>query len=202
MKTFNCEIKAVLKENGATGPICHLGSLFNSKDATDEVAANHRRKYAQFGGEYVGIDLFPGPNVDITADLTDPGFLDTYEQLRGHFGIAICMALLEHVQNPFAVAKNIEGMLRPGGHLFFSGPWVQGFHGYPSDYWRISFEGLKVLFPNIKFDDWWYSGSRKHIGVRMDTPEKERARFRTEIDGIVSDRAMSYLMVGAIGRLI
>ena len=31
-------------------------------------------------------------------------------------------------------------------------PFAWKFHGYPSDYWRFTHEGIKQLFPNIDFD--------------------------------------------------
>lgn len=199
MTTFDCSPKVMLRKHLATGPICHVGSLFNAEKATQDDVDRHRKAFSQFGGDFVGVDLFPGLNVDVVGDLTGKDFFSLHPRLEGYFGIVLCSALLEHVKNPFDAAGNITRMLRPGGHLFFTGPWVWGFHPYPSDYWRISYEGLKVLFPAVQFVDWWYSGTLKNKCVRLDK-DRERSLFRSEIDGLVSDRAMSYLNVGAIGR--
>jgi hypothetical protein len=48
-------------------------------------------------------------------------------------------------------AANIEAMLREGGALFISVPWIFPFHGYPNDYFRFSPEGVRLLFPGIRW---------------------------------------------------
>ncbi len=189
----------MLKLHKAEGPVCHVGSLINNKETSEETVLKLRSNFKVFSEEYVGIDLFDGPNVDLTGDLTEEDFLEKRSDLKNKFGIIICNALLEHVENPFRTGQNIEGMLRTGGHLFFNGPWVWGYHPYPNDFWRISYEGLKVIFKNIEFIDWWYSGTKKNLGYKIDKPEKERSNFRVSVDTSLSDRAMPYLNIGAIG---
>ena len=200
VKTFNADPKRLLRKAAAKGPIAHVGSLINKDDATQAEVDRMRSKWSWFGDEYVGIDLFAGLNVEVQADLTDADLFAKHPDLEGHFGIVICSALLEHVRDPFAAARNISRLLRPGGHLYFAGPWVWGYHPYPSDFWRISFEGLQVLFPDVEFKDWWYGGTRKNVGMRLKDASGERKAFRLDNpDGIVADRAMSYLNVCALG---
>ena len=43
-------------------------------------------------------------------------------------------------------AKQMERVLKPGGFLYVSVPWVWEFHAFPSDYWRFSLPALDVLF--------------------------------------------------------
>ena|SRR5919106_2311018 len=203
-KPFHETFDDLLIRLRARGPVCHVGS--KNRDATDAEIVRWR---GNFGGlddpQVVGIDIEPGPNVDIVADLCAPGLLREHADLVGRFGFVYCSALLEHVADPFTAARNIEGMLRPGGHLYYRGPWVWGFHAYPSDYWRISVSGLKVLFPNIEFVDWWYMGTKENSGVRVDTPEIERSIFQEvglltqRMGRHISDRGMPYLNIGAVG---
>jgi SAM-dependent methyltransferase len=195
----------MLDAHETEGPICHVGSLINNENPTDEQAASFRRNFAHLKNpEVVGIDLFPGKNVDVTADLCSESFSTDNPSIVGKFGLVLCWALLEHVQNPFVAAKNISALLRPGGHLYFSGPWSWGYHSYPDDYWRISFSGLKVLFPDVAFDQWWYTGTNIKVGIEITSPDLERKLFaQTSVTGVVtliSDRGMPYLQIGAIGR--
>jgi len=63
------------------------------------------------------------------------------------------MNVLEHCKNPFKMCENIIKLLNKNGKLFISVPFSWRIHNYPSDYWRFTFEGIKVLFPNINFNN-------------------------------------------------
>lgn len=186
------------------GPFCHVGSLINSDDVSDQAVAQWRETFlAVDRSGFTGFDLFPGPNVDIVTDLRAPDFADKHSALLGTFGTVLCFALLEHVQNPFLAAAAIDALLAPGGHLYYVGPWVWGYHPYPKDYFRISFDGLGALFPELAWRQNWYSSTKKNIGLEVDQ-RNERKVFRLDAaDGIstmFSDRAMPYLNIGAVGQ--
>jgi SAM-dependent methyltransferase len=103
-------------------------------------------------GDYLGVDLLDGPGVDCVVDLTSE-FAAVDEELEGErFGTIICLSVLEHCAQPFRMAENLTRLLKPGGKICISAPFAWKFHGYPSDYWRFTHEGIKVLFPKIEFD--------------------------------------------------
>lgn len=108
---------------------------------------------ALFPGEtYVGVDMQPGQGVDCVLDLTRP-FEEIDAALDGRrFGSIFCLSVLEHCAQPFLMADNITSLLRPGGCLYVSVPFSWKFHGYPSDYWRFTHEGVRKLFPRLIFD--------------------------------------------------
>lgn len=77
--------------------------------------------------------------------------IDLMKPVKGKkFDGGICMDLLEHVENPFIVAKNIADSLNKGAMLFVTVPWVWEIHDYPGDYWRFTPQGLETLFPKMK----------------------------------------------------
>lgn len=101
---------------------------------------------------YVGIDMADGKGVDQVLDLTRP-FEEIDATLAGRrFGTVFCLSVLEHCSQPFLMASNITRLLAPGGTLYVSVPYAWKFHGYPSDYWRFTHEGVKQLFPGLVFD--------------------------------------------------
>ena len=103
-------------------------------------------------GEYVGADIEEGPGVDVALDFTLP-FAEIDNQLGGRrFGTIFCLSVLEHCAQPFAMAENLTQLLPPGGKLCVSVPFAFQFHAYPSDYWRFTHEGIKILFPRLHFD--------------------------------------------------
>ena len=50
------------------------------------------------------------------------------------------------------MADRITRLLGPGGKVCISVPFAWKFHAYPSDYWRFTHEGIKLLFPGLSFD--------------------------------------------------
>lgn len=107
--------------------------------------------------EYVGLDMSEGKGVDVVGDLE--------EGLCGlapsSFDFIICCSVLEHTKRPWVVAQNLTSLLAPGGRLYTASPWVWRYHPYPDDYWRISFTGLQLIFPDLKFDQMVYSTSQE-----------------------------------------
>lgn len=102
--------------------------------------------------DYTGIDMNPGPGVDLALDLTRP-FDEIDNALGGRrFGAIFCLSVLEHCDQPFVMADNMTRLLVPGGQIYLSVPFAWKFHGYPSDYWRFTHEGVKKLFPGLLFD--------------------------------------------------
>lgn len=70
------------------------------------------------------------------------------------FDAVLCIEVLEHVGDPVAAVREMRRVLRPGGRLFLTVPFLYGYHGkggrthshdsYP-DFWRFTHEGLRFL---------------------------------------------------------
>ncbi|MFA5014531.1 MAG: methyltransferase domain-containing protein [Actinomycetota bacterium] len=102
--------------------------------------------------EYIGVDMRDGEGVDIVVDLMEK-FEHIEEKLENRrFHTIVCFSVLEHCLNPFKMCSNIERLLEKNGLLFISVPFAWRIHGYPNDYWRFTPEGIKLLFPHLKFD--------------------------------------------------
>lgn len=109
----------------------------------------------------IGADMQGGDGVDVVVDIEA-------EALPVQFAHIEALSVLEHTQRPWKVAENLIAMLRDGGSIFISVPWVWRFHGYPSDYWRFSHMTLPILFPKI---DW----KVHRYGVNGQLVESERS---------------------------
>ena len=126
------------------GPYLDVGSkdYGTTQDLRSIFAASDR---------YLGVDLQGGPGVDLTLDLTE-SFERIDAELDGvRFGTIFCLSVLEHCRQPFEMADNLTRLLAPQGKLCISVPFSFKFHGYPSDYWRFTHEGIRVLFPRVEF---------------------------------------------------
>lgn len=72
----------------------------------------------------------------------------------GVFDAVISIAVLEHVKDPFACAREIARVLKPGGELLCNVPFLQPLHGYPHHYYNMTHQGLRALFePALVVDD-------------------------------------------------
>jgi SAM-dependent methyltransferase len=129
----------------AGGPVLEVGSkdYGNTTTFRDVFTAD----------EYIGIDLSPGKDVDRVLDLA----AGTGDLPDGHFALAICCSVLEHVRRPWEMAANITRLLRPGGALYVAVPWVWRYHPYPDDYFRFSWRGIAEIFPGITWSRMAYS---------------------------------------------
>jgi hypothetical protein len=115
--------------------------------------------------EGLGLDMLAGPGVDIVHNLEN----ETPGELVCAFGHIECISVLEHTQRPWIVAAHLEEMLKHGGSIYISVPFVWRYHAYPGDLWRITHEALPVLFPGI---DWQQIKYKSKSGLHDSAPIK------------------------------
>lgn len=102
------------------------------------------KPYQKFFGagvnSYVGADVAPGPAVDI--QLT-PG--EALPFPNASFDTVLCTQVLEHIRGIDALWQEITRVLRPGGHLVLTVPFLFHLHGEPHDYRRFTKFGLQEM---------------------------------------------------------
>jgi SAM-dependent methyltransferase len=91
------------------------------------------------GRPFTGTDMRTGPGVDRVEDLRALSFAD------GSIGTALCLDTLEHCEDPVAACRELARVTAPGGVCVISSVMLWGIHGYPSDYFRFTPEGLRSL---------------------------------------------------------
>jgi 2-polyprenyl-3-methyl-5-hydroxy-6-metoxy-1,4-benzoquinol methylase len=64
----------------------------------------------------------------------------------GTYDYIVCTEVLEHTLQPFAAAREIHRMLKPGGMAFVTTPFNFRIHGPLPDCWRFTEHGLRALF--------------------------------------------------------
>lgn len=95
---------------------------------------------------YTGLDFYVAKNVDIVADLNKKIPLEDNK-----FDTAICISVLEHLLEPQNALNEIYRILKPGGYLLLSTPWIYPYHGEPNDYFRYSKDCLEYLLKKAGF---------------------------------------------------
>jgi SAM-dependent methyltransferase len=94
--------------------------------------------------EYVTLDWQASPHAGgRAADVVAAA--DAMPLDDASFDIVVLTQVLEHVRRPAAVIAEIARVLRPGGRLFATVPFVWELHEEPHDYWRFTHHALAML---------------------------------------------------------
>ncbi len=106
------------------------------------------------------------PAFDLCAPLS--------HELREAFDVVLCEQVIEHVVDPRAAASNLCGLVRPGGHVVVSTPFLIRVHELPEwglkDYWRFTPRGLRTLLEGggLEVDEVGSWGNRSVIAGNLD----------------------------------
>jgi SAM-dependent methyltransferase len=97
----------------------------------------------RLGKEFINVDMFPFPEVDIVALATELPFRDN------SIDAAVSESVFEHVPDAYKVAREMVRVVKPGGIIYVSAPFIHPYHASPDDFNRWTISGLKHLFPDI-----------------------------------------------------
>ena len=91
-------------------------------------------------------DDYPDIICDLCGEIND--------DLKNRYDKIICLAVLEHVYNPFKAIENITKLLKDGGKVYGMVPYLYHYHA-PNDlkfqdYFRFSKDALSYLFKDFK----------------------------------------------------
>ncbi len=112
---------------------------------------NHRKRIVSLGGgpsrntpQEFNLNIECFEEVDIAADAHCLPFEDN--SLDGIHA----NALLEHVERPEVIVKEVYRVLKPGGMVYTIQPFMHPYHGHPRDYHRFSTDALELLFKDFE----------------------------------------------------
>ena len=91
------------------------------------------------------LDILDYPDVDIVADIQ---YMPQVQDER--FDSIICTQVLEHIPNPFLAVKELHRVMKPGGKLFLTVPFLNNLHMEPHDYWRFTEYSLAELLKSFE----------------------------------------------------
>ena len=80
-------------------------------------------------------------------------------QHLGSFDLILCNQVFEHVRDPWSAARGLSKLLKPGGLLIFTVPFLAKYHEVPKDYFRFTPDGAAAIF-----EDAGMKVLRRHVG--------------------------------------
>lgn len=98
-----------------------------------------------FTGRYLGVDIAPGPGVDLVMDMGEfDGTLDS------DWTVVVSTECLEHVRRPWRAVAQMANLCEPEGHVIITargyderGCWE--VHAHPVDAYRFSELAMRTL---------------------------------------------------------
>tara|TARA_Y100000996_G_C22557921_1_gene656246 strand:- start:4284 stop:4925 length:642 start_codon:yes stop_codon:yes gene_type:complete len=118
----------------------------------------YRNLFSEDVEEYVRFDIEPHDGLtDVIGDIHEAPFDDN------SFDCIFAIEVMEHLENPFLFKKEIKRMLKKGGSMVLTVPFIFHMHADPFDYWRPTKMALSELFDD--FDELSISnqGNRLHV---------------------------------------
>lgn len=126
------------------------------------------------GCRVLHLDVKERSGAEIVGDLTDPG--TRAAAMRVGARAVICSNVLEHVADPYALARLLPSLVPSGGRLFVTAPYRQPHHDDPIDNGlRPAPEELAAMMPGgevtradvIMCHTWaWYLSRRPSVMLR------------------------------------
>lgn len=96
--------------------------------------------------DYKILDPVPDYDPDIVGDIHALPLADN------SVDAIICIAVLEHVEDPMKASREIYRTMKLGGYAFIYVPFLYYYHaekGYYKDYWRFTRDSLEMMFKDF-----------------------------------------------------
>ncbi len=114
--------------------------------------APYKSDILKVANEYIGVDWrnsqHDQSNVDVFADLSKP-----LELPNEYADTVVSFQVMEHLPEPELFLKECYRILRRGGGIFLTVPFMWHVHEQPHDYFRYTRYGLKYLLEKTDFAD-------------------------------------------------
>jgi len=112
-----------------------------------DVGCGKKPYHTWFGrvSEYVGLDVAPGPKVDVVVKPDE-----RWPLTDAHFDTVLSTQVIEHANDLEFTLGQMSRVLRTGGTIILSFPFLYNVHGAPDDHRRFTHFGAKKLLPGYE----------------------------------------------------
>lgn len=125
-------------------------SVKNVNGVVIDLGGGEKPSYERFwqikSEKFIRVDINEEAKPDVVADLNNPlPFSDNFADAIFLFNVIYILG------NPGKTLFEINRILKPGGKLFITSPFIFNEAKEPSDYWRFTSEGLEKLLKDSGF---------------------------------------------------
>lgn len=106
--------------------------------------------FAPYVSEHVGVDHPDSPHALTSVDVLATAYEIPLPD--GSFDTVLMSEVLEHLETPQAALSEALRLLRPGGKLILTTPFIWVLHEEPRDFYRYSPYGLRHLLDGAGFE--------------------------------------------------
>ena len=93
----------------------------------------------------ISLEIADMPPIDVISVSDRLPFADNT------FDAAMSLHVLEHVPRPWVIAKELQRVVKPGGTILSTVPYVCPVHGFPYHFFSMTPRGLRGLFEDAEF---------------------------------------------------
>ncbi|MDJ1172664.1 methyltransferase, TIGR04325 family [Roseofilum capinflatum] len=141
-----------VQKYGLRKPFVDLGGLEKPTIADYNITIQTQDQYSR----YIHLNQRPFDHIDpeylVLNPENDSPEIEALPSLYSNFfGTAVCLNVIEHVENPFEVFDAFYKIMKPEGLLIIETVFSFPYHPSPRDYWRYSAECLKNLSQQAGF---------------------------------------------------
>jgi ubiquinone/menaquinone biosynthesis C-methylase UbiE/uncharacterized protein YbaR (Trm112 family) len=111
----------------------------------------YRELFAPYVDEHVGVDHADSPHALISVDVVATAYDIPLEAAT--FDTVMMTELLEHLETPGVAIAEAFRLLRPGGKIILTAPFVWTLHEEPRDFFRYTPYGLHHLLTAAGFEE-------------------------------------------------
>jgi SAM-dependent methyltransferase len=113
-------------------------------------------------GEAIGADVVQSSTNCVDVTLDDTGHLPSADD---SFETILCTQVLEHVENPHRLITESCRVLRPGGRMILTCPFIWELHERPHDY--------------LRFSEYWLRKTLAETGFHIEVLERQGGDLAT-----------------------
>lgn len=117
-----------------------LKKIYQKDNLQDKIIINIGSGIKRIHSEVINLDIFPFKKVDFVTDATKLPIKD------GSVDMVITESTLEHIPDAELAIQEICRVVKPGGFVYISVPFLMPFHASPNDYFRLTSAGIKHKF--------------------------------------------------------
>jgi SAM-dependent methyltransferase len=123
-------------------PVLEIGPMQKKWTPLEKYFVDTKNFFESKNIEYISNDIDKNSNSQIICDLLD---INNHIE-NGSIGTIIALEVLEHISQILKVCDVFCRLLKPNGKIYITTPYYFYHHSPFPDYWRVSHDGLKLLF--------------------------------------------------------